>query len=205
MRSAVSPSLRLRNRLRQRQHLLMHRSALQDQHHQHQPPLNGDQFDVLEAAHIGDRRRHQRGDMRRSRQHRRHQQHPLFGGQRNRLQPIRHMRFFDTADLAVGDQALDEVAIAVFSGDASGGGVRRGDIAEFFQHRHLVTDGRRAKRQIEFLDQIFRTDRFRRIGVGADDTGENFFLPPSKFWQYRIVCIHRWNSKPVSAIYVKTR
>ena len=72
-----------------------------------------------------------------------------------------------------GGQPVDEEPVAGVSGDASGTGVRLGDVALVLEQRHVIADRcRRDAKRVPFGERL-RPDRLSRGDVVLDDRAQH--------------------------------
>src|SRR5438874_1193045 len=86
----------------------------------------------------------------------------------------RRQLFSQRAPLALTERPrradlVDEEAVAAIGRNAARAGVRLNEVAELFEARHLVADGRRRHVEPRALNEVARTDRFARADVLAHD------------------------------------
>ena len=79
------------------------------------------------------------------------------------------------------DEMFDEVAVAILRRHPPGGGMRLGNVTQFFQRDQIITNGRRTDLEIGLFRDLLRADGFERLGIRAHHKTEDTFLSPGKF------------------------
>ncbi len=120
----------LRQRLGQRQHLLLHLAAEQDYDHQHQPALCGDELNVLEAVGAGLRCGDEAGAAGGAGQNGRGEAHPLLQLQPRLVELVANHLPLVQRQMKLAQQLLDEVAVTGLGGNASGRRVQLANVAQ---------------------------------------------------------------------------
>ncbi len=172
---------RLRQRLRQGDHLLPDHAALEHQHQEDQPPLGGDELHVPVAGLGGLGRGDQRRAASGARQHRRRQRHPLLYVVPHLLELMGDGAALRHRQLRLPQQPLHEIPVALHGGLPPGRGVGMGQVSQFLQPGHLVAHRGRADVQPVLLHQRPRTDRRPGLDELPDDQFQNHLLTGSEF------------------------
>ena len=165
----------LRDRLGEREHLLLDRPFLQYQDEQRDLIVDRNQLHVLEPAARRLRRGYQRRTVRRVCKHRCGQTHPLIDVERHLMELMPDHPLIDRRQLKLLHQRLDKIAIALFRRDASRRGVWMRQVAQILQRRQLVPNGRRADVH-PAPPECFRANGLRVLDVFTHHEGEDLFL-----------------------------